>query len=68
MGTITISAVLDILVRLVTVAPSLADAYKRIVNSLKQTGEITVDEWEKRKAEYLTAMNGDAWTPDPPTE
>lgn len=64
MNAIGITAILDILVRIVVLAPSLATSYQKIVDALHKTGEITTDEWEKRKAEYLAAMEGDAWKTD----
>ena len=64
MGALGIAGILDILIRIVAIAPGLADAYQRIVSSLHATGEITTDEWEKRKAEYLATMDAPAWKPD----
>lgn len=66
MGAIGIASILDIIIRIVALAPGLADSYQRIVNSLHASGELTSSEWEARKAEYLSTMDGAAWTPDPP--
>jgi len=60
-----VSVILDLLFRLVMLAPGLAEAYQKIVNSLHQTGEISANEWEARKAEYRDAMDGTAWQTDP---
>ena len=59
-----IAALLDIMIRIVALAPSLATSYQKIVDALHQTGEITTDEWEARKAEYLSAMNDASWQTD----
>jgi hypothetical protein len=68
METAAIATILDILIRVVTVAPSLANAYQKIISALHQTGDLTTSEWEMRKAEYIDRMGSDAWKPDTPTE
>jgi hypothetical protein len=66
MGAFSIAAILDILIRIVALAPGLASSYQKIVNSLHASGELTASEWEQRKAEYLSTMQDAAWAPDPP--
>ena len=68
MNAIGVGAILDILIRIVVLAPNLATSYKKIVDALHKTGEITTTEWETRKADYIATMGGDAWKTDTPTE
>lgn len=65
MTTMTVAAVLDIILKIVMMVPGLATVYFKIVDSLHKTGELTDEEWEARKTEYTVAMNGAAWQVDP---
>lgn len=58
--------ILDILLRFALLAPSIGDAYRKIIDALHKDGQITTDEWTKRKAGYITEMGSDAWQTDPP--
>ena len=63
--TLTVAAVLDVILKMVLMIPALSTVYFKIVDSLHKTGELSESEWNARKAEYSVAMNGAAWQVEP---